>query len=166
MGLDIRYYERVRREADLDAIDYDEADRRGLERLANDGDPDRWDSRLYDLTPGWHRVAGSAQGRFRAGSYSTYNAWREILCRLAFGVEPHTVWENPDDFTGRPFYEVIDFTDCDGCIGPGVSSKLAEDFRKHREKFGVDAEPWELEVYDDFANAFNVARRGGVVMFR
>ena len=34
--------------------------------------------------------------RFRAGSYSGYNEFREHLSRMTLGVMPQTVWDAPD----------------------------------------------------------------------
>jgi len=85
---------------------------------------------LAGMEPGLYEyTAASEQHDFRAGPYSYYNTWREQLSRLALGVEPEAVWEEPDRFAGRPFVELINFTDCDGRIGSGLAAKLATDFR-------------------------------------
>ena len=53
----------------------------------------------------------SAEVGFRAGSYSGYNEWRAILCRMAHGVDPAELWDNPEKYKGKPFFELINFSD-------------------------------------------------------
>lgn len=102
---------------------------------------------------------------FRAGSYGTYNSWRESLSLLANGVLPQIVWRDPFTYAEKPFYELIDFTDCEGFIGPNTSAKLARDFEIHKKAFVIAAKGWEVQIYKDFAKAFKTAARGGVVVF-
>lgn len=77
---------------------------------------------------------GEWVGNFRAGSYSGYNEWRRELCLMALGVEPEVVWQNYEDYKGRPFVELINFSDCEGTIGPAVSRKLYNDFLEQETK--------------------------------
>lgn len=119
---------------------------------------------LYDYSP------ASEQHDFRAGSYSYYNEWRELLCRFALGVEPKTVWDNLARFAGGPFVELIHFTDCDGCIGPRVAAKLLADFRTHAaraEQFATLL-PDDIDFlgnYRDFTRAFELAAQDGALRF-
>ncbi len=55
---------------------------------------------------------------FRAGSYSGHGAFRDALSETALGVDPPTVWGNPDAYKDEPFFELINFSDCEGSIGP------------------------------------------------
>jgi len=106
---------------------------------------------------------------FRAGSYSGYNRWREQLSRFALGVPPETVWGNPE-YIGKPFYELIEFSDCEGFIGPAIAEKLSRDFQQHTQ----DAIKWAnqyadggywLQKYHDWMKAFRLASDNGVVRF-
>src|SRR5262249_17833337 len=67
---------------------------------------------------------------FRAGSYSNYNWWRDQLSRMAHELSAHEFWliEPRAKVTRRAFVELIDFSDCEGIIGPVVADKLARDF--------------------------------------
>lgn len=122
---------------------------------------------LYEYTP------ASEQYEFRAGSYSGYNLWRELLSRFALGAEPEDVWSDPEAFAGRPFVELIHFTDCDGCIGTAVSAKLAADFTSHAAAAGEYAagladqneRSYFAENYDEFARAFGLAAQNGALKF-
>jgi hypothetical protein len=141
--------------------------------------------RLDGYEPGVYRVEGDEVG-FRAGSYSGYNYWRRHLCRMALGVEPEEVWEDADAYRGRPFVELIDFSDCEGSIGPRTSRKLAADFQAFadraeayaREQGPDAADPnapprppddvvhnWWLENYREWQHAFELASDDGFVLF-
>jgi hypothetical protein len=103
---------------------------------------------------------------------------------MALGEEPEDVWAEAEDFEGEPFVELINYSDCDGCIGPRTSRKLAEDFRKYAEKAAAYfhehgpnnpnlleresdyfVHPWWLENYDEWRKAFELASDGGFVEF-
>jgi hypothetical protein len=111
---------------------------------------------------------------FRAGSYSGYNWWREQLCQLALGVPPSEVWEDPDAHAGKPFLEMINFSDAEGAIGPVTSAKLAKDFAINEARLVTLAEqriadPDEREYFttllSDWRHAFELAAKDGFVIF-
>lgn len=105
--------------------------------------------------------------RFRAGSYGGYNDWRNDLARLAGYpaadkcdhrlVFAESAWRA----SSGPFWELINFSDCEGVIGPLVAAKLAADFREHEAKIAAAAG----EPYASFAAAFAMAADGGLVRF-
>src|SRR6185503_149712 len=104
--------------------------------------PDRLDGRVqgYYLTE-------DEDFHFRAGSYSGYNHWRTKLCRFAFGLEPQDIWTNPERYAGKPFFELIHFSDAEGAIGPETAAKLARDF----QDWDWSAEKaWEKSEWDDY----------------
>ncbi|MFO0844011.1 MAG: hypothetical protein U0797_16695 [Gemmataceae bacterium] len=175
MGLDIhaashlRYLRPIPQGEEFDRLEQ-EADRQGkclddVYFLLSPNHPD-WEGHLADLEPGLYEyTAASEQHDFRAGPYSYYNLWREHLSQLALGVDPSVVWEDPERFAGRPFVELIHFTDCDGGIGTRLASKLATDFRAHEAKvaeFAASLEDDEdfINNYRDFTRAFELARKG------
>lgn len=111
---------------------------------------------------------------FRAGSYSGYNDWRERLAQLAGYPATETAsaslgarslhsaacWNGA---TG-PFSELIDFSDCEGSLGPEVSKKLLADF--------IEFEPMAsaiggrfYDLYAEWKKAFELAADGGMVCF-
>lgn len=116
---------------------------------------------------------------FRAGSYSGYNDWREKLCHMALGIEPDVIWENPNDFKGKPFVELINFADCEGTIGPQTSAKLYQDFLDYDEMASQYTEltseeeatiglykTWFYDKYKDWTDAFRSAStQNGAVLF-
>jgi len=111
---------------------------------------------------------------FRAGSYSGYNWWREQLCQLALDVPPDDVWGDPEHYAGKPFVELINFSDCEGCIGPITAAKLAVDFREYGPRVRTRAatqitdteeRSYFLDSYADWQRAFEVAAHDGFVIF-
>lgn len=97
--------------------------------------------------------------RFRAGSYSGYNWWRNKLELFA---------------EGEDFQELINFSDCEGVIGQVVSKKLAEDFVMNKAKaveysLKIESEnrpgKWWLEQYELWREAFEFAAQNGAVDF-
>lgn len=59
--------------------------------------------------------------------YGTYSAFRDLI-REALNL-PET--GNPP---GLPFVDMLWFSDCDGCIGPDLCKRLADDFATHADK--------------------------------
>lgn len=100
--------------------------------------------------------------RFRAGSYGGYNSWRSQLAYLA-GYKTQDAWDGKCD--GLPFVELVNFSDCEGVIGPIVSAKLARDFAEHDDKAKAVG-GYFYEKYTGWREAFEIASDGGCVDFR
>lgn len=64
-----------------------------------------------------------------------------------------------------PFWELINFSDCEGIIGPVVSAKLARDFQEYQEKANSQLTDYDLERYNSWRQAFELAAENGVVRF-
>jgi len=88
-----------------------------------------------------------------------------------FGKGAHEIWA--DATTKGPFVELINFSDCEGEIGPIVAAKLAKDFAEHQEKARTyvplhndpDEPDWWFNLYKDWRKAFEMASDGGSVCF-
>jgi len=99
--------------------------------------------------------------RFRAGAYSRYGEWRRGLAGMVGYAGSYRQEPNPG-----PFMELIYFSDCEGIIGPAVSSKLARDFEDNLERAKVfsPSDQW-IDCYNNWRKAFNLAADNGVVEF-
>lgn len=105
--------------------------------------------------------------------YGGYNRWREELARLAgYEPTPHTRWGQTEMLhaaacwsgaTG-PFAELINFTDCDGVIGPVVAARLLTDFKAFDERAQAIGEAF-YAVYREFTECFEMAAQDGAVSF-
>lgn len=141
------------------------------DRVKNSG---RYDGHVYK-TDGLDRLNGCKEGyykakerfSFRAGSYSGYNEWRSWLCRTFLGVSPDTVWNNEEKYKDKPFFELINFSDCEGAIGPKTSAKLAKDFKENARALVKADIPgmWFVNQYSKWQHAFEMASDDGFVIF-
>lgn len=166
MGLDITYYSSFKQAIIPPDTDEDDLWDQGFIRLRESDGFDRNEGISGWIEPVW-------AGSFRAGSYSGYGSWRRKLCKLVHGVEIETVWNDIDAWEGKPFIELINFSDCEGVIGPETSAKLAKDFEDYQDlinsAYVVEVyrknNDWWLLKYDDWCEAFKCAAKNGFVQF-
>lgn len=177
MGLDITAYSKLTKidavyDADGEPIDplTREPLDYSLKAYANSDFPGRdeglEDQAIYSAEDSRH---------FRAGSYGSYNAWREELAKLAgYPATDYTIYGQTKKrhdagawaATSGPFWELINFSDCEGVIGPAVSAKLAKDFAEFdgRAKEHVSAQQdWFYSQYVAWHTAFEMAADNGAV---
>jgi hypothetical protein len=174
MGLDIYAYSKIVEETEVSA------NQKRLEELGltERGEEiyriETFDANSYKgLSPGTYFTTDQSESHdFRAGSYSGYNQWRRVLSQTMLGVSPDQVWTNPDEWKDKPFFGLINHSDCDGAIGGPVAKSLYRDFVEWRSKAAqYQGEPeredrdWFLEVYDDFLKAFELAADDGILIF-
>lgn len=107
-------------------------------------------------------------------AYGGYNRWRDQLARIAgypkmiFNMGDGTIrethctkcWEGEPG----PFAEQINFSDCEGTIGPVVCTKLAKDYNDFADKAELEDE-WFLKNYKLFQFIFNEVAGNGLVSF-
>lgn len=120
---------------------------------------------FYRGEPVSHDASFGEYGGFRAGSYGGYNQFREQLCQAALEVSPEAVWDDLDAYAGQPFFELVNFTDCDGAIGPTTCAKLARDFADGEETVRPELEEWAQNTYRRFREAFEAAAGNGFVIY-
>src|SRR5216117_1196420 len=114
MGLDITAYRQIKK------LDCEVKDG---EPIGPNCQPLDWKeyAHLYSYPPWMDRADGIEDGyysfaeamKFRAGSYSGYNNWRNDLARLAGWKDDEEAWKA----TEGPFWELINFADNEGVIG-------------------------------------------------
>jgi len=102
---------------------------------------------------------------FRAGSYSGYNHWRSDLAMMALGQRPEDVWAIPAAYRDKPFYYIVNFSDCEGYIAGVAAKKLAQDFADFQERADQHPSEWFREKYADWRKAFEFAAENGFVSF-
>ena len=179
MGLDISYVSKINFERRREP-DFEEMDQNGVFLYPNDSLLDQSEG-----IKGGEYVCEGIQGSFRAGSYSGYSSWRRTLAKM-IGWEIEDLWqhvgtlvqrnENLNDVLNEsdelkvdiPFVELLNFSDCEGFIGPKTSAKLYLDFLEWDEKAKV-SDPFKggyfYETYQEWTEAFKVASDGGCVIF-
>ena len=108
---------------------------------------------------------------FRAGSYSGYNYFREILSEAVLGVSPEVVWKEPAKYQDSAFYELINFADNEGILGTEVCCKLAGDFAANRLTFveyvevNVADSDYFITKYEEWTKAVDLACCNGFIQF-
>ena len=105
---------------------------------------------------------------FRAGSYSGYNQWRNELAVFAGYDSAEFVWEMEHPW-GKPFVELINFSDCEGIIGPDLCQKLAKDFTTHHEDAvaysALSSDDYFIRTYTNFMDALTFVGDRGILVF-
>ena len=159
MGLDITAYSNLVFTGDTE---YDADDSGDCVFVDNESFPER----LEGMPQGYYEKTNSTEEhRFRAGSYSSYGYWRKQLCDVIHGVTPETIWGRPEVFAGKPFYELINMSDCEGSIGTEVCRKLYQDFLMHSDKLKEMEEGSFSAKADDWTEVFRLGSQNGVVAF-
>jgi len=175
MGLDITAYGNLRK---IDAV------------FSKDGEPidpatrEALDGDYYEPRPNEHydRADGLTEGVYRyekaiahrAGSYGGYNRWREELAKLGgwplgsyeqYGKTWSSHAASAWDAKGGAFWELINFSDCEGTIGAATSAKLARDFAEHQANADAHEDNGFREKYGQWRAAFELAANNGAVSF-
>lgn len=150
MGLDIRY---CRKATKIVTVPPDEDNDEGVRAYVNSDFRDHADG----MEDGRYEV--EFEGHFHAGSYGGYNRWRNALCLAVKGMTADEFWKSGSP--PGPFTELINFSDCEGVIGPKTCAKLADDFAC----YVGDPVPDDYGRWDNFKTAFETAADGGFVMF-
>jgi hypothetical protein len=162
MGLDITAYRRLyRAEADH---------QRAVTVYVNPDFPQRAPEFKSDVS-----YVPAERLEFRAGSYSGYGSWREELAKLAGypavkdGTErlhgheerhSHGAWAA----SSGPFWELIDFSDCEGALGTSVCAKLLKDFVDYDERAHAIG-GWFYDRYQLWHKAMSLGADSGAVCF-
>lgn len=89
-------------------------------------------------------------GKFRAGSYTGYGAWRNLLCEMANEMSEGELWARADP--SLHFYELIDFADDKGTLDYKVCERLLKDF----DAFDQKAKSLDNEDLDWFYEAYKL----------
>lgn len=106
---------------------------------------------------------------FCAGSYGGYNAFRTRLAKVFLEVDPREVWNRPGKYAELPFFELINFADNEGCIGPEAALDLYGDFVAHRDAWRAacadDTYSIDLDRYENWLKACELAADSGFIDF-
>lgn len=174
MGLDITAYRKVEFVRELKRGEEGDEEWPSLTSLHVNPD---FPAQADGLKRGLYRVSGSFdralaaeyggeadpdQFKFCAGSYSGYSLWRSHLKTMVAGVT----------YRQTAFSEIINFSDCEGIIGPKTSAKLFKHFDSWLREAAIysstlreDEGESFMSVYHNFKKAFEMAAEGGCVEF-
>jgi hypothetical protein len=131
-------------------------------------------ARAVDLGPAYRPTE---RWDFAMG-YGWFNRWRERLALLVGITWLHEWWDQAHalEASGReptePFWQLINFSDCEGALGPSVCTRLATDFDAWADRAsaivyspGIDGASWSRS-YETWRKAMHdAARTGGLIEF-
>jgi len=158
----------------------------GLSRIFENKDKDLLYERTWTLcSSGFPQSEGfkehgsyraSDSFHFRAGSYSSYNTFRSILCETVTGNSYSFISDEISKdmklLHSIPFAYLLFFSDCEGYIGTEYCKKLVKEFEKYgqsirdSEKFKVGSSPTiHTNTLDDFEKCFQYGSKDGAVIF-
>ncbi|HMA34949.1 MAG TPA: hypothetical protein VKY74_10770 [Chloroflexia bacterium] len=95
--------------------------------------------RLDGLPQGIYRFTG-ATFSFDVGGAQDYFIFLEQLSIVALGTPLQVMRNDPTSYANSAFFELLNFSDNEGAIGPSTSGKLARDFLSYKARF-EDAAP-------------------------
>ena len=121
-------------------------------------------SERLDAIRGGVYLVGGSEINFSAGGYTDYGTWRDRLSRLMVGVPQEMVCACKHRYENAPFFELIDFSDCEGAFGPVTSKALAADFARYATRIATE-DPRFANLYKRFRQAFELASDRGLVLF-
>jgi len=123
--------------------------------------------RCYDISQ-------SATHCFSAGSYHGYGEMRNLLSNTFLGVDINIVARYPERYEDKPFFELINFADNEGCIGPEAAKDLLMDFVEGKPTWAaarpddrypsVGRDHWTC-WYDNWTTACAFAADDGLIQF-
>lgn len=155
MGLDITAYSNLNKELQRENMDVDEAYEHNWTYFYIHNDQDCYQH--IDVDDSYFYSYEYCEN-MRAGSYGGYNSWRSTLRQLSSQL--------PIDNNGYyPFYELINYSDCEGVIGTMCSTKLAKDFNDYEEQACLYLEGYNLSKYYEWKKMFELASNNGAVKF-
>lgn len=112
---------------------------------------------------------------FRAGSYSGYSYWRNELAKLAgYEKTPYTSFNGKTELRydatvwnikKGPFWELIDFSDAEGIIGPIVCKRVLKDFDQYQSAASKHPDEYFRTSYMDWMKAFSMCANNGAIVF-
>lgn len=98
-------------------------------------------------------------------SYITYGVFRKKICAMAHKVDCNEIWDNIDEWIGKPFVEFIDFADNEGSFDYVIAEKLYKDFEQFK-KIAKDKIPGFYNEYYQYMDILKaVAENKGVIFY-
>jgi hypothetical protein len=184
MGLDISGYATMtkyvlERTDDLDA-DYEKRENEAYQYRQNYPEFARTEEGLEDEQ--WYDTATPKRIDIGHWTYSGWNVFRESLSEFQGIEDIREVWaelkagkRSPDSVI---LHDIINFTDCDGAVGPKSVKRLAREFAYHKAAYldwlETDDAVSDRHTAEWFRNSYlaltegfaEVAEGGGFVVFR
>lgn len=151
MGLDVSVYRNLRKPT-VEETENEEWD------VSTHVDHPSWKYKMNNFEADSYYMADRIDGADVRYSYSSHSFFRNELCRI-------TNWEmdfdNCEELKDKPFYEMINFTDCDGCLDWEIASILYKNFCDHEETARKEFNNRWFGKYQDWKNVFKEGKEVG-----
>jgi hypothetical protein len=156
MGLDVSTYANLKKVDDRDDADF--------QVYVADED---WEFKVKHLEIG-ASYCGDRIHRGISYGYSTHNRFRETLIKLINRTDllddvGRIIWR--DLQWSIPFYDFINFSDCEGCLDHEVSRTIYLDFEKYNDLAKESLDEYSYSSYRTWMETFKTAMDNGVVVF-
>lgn len=89
---------------------------------------------LSEFATGYYHTEHTEEMKYMELSYGTYNRFRQAICNMAHNTMPSFIWKLINVMKGKPFVELINFADNEGCFDYKVAEKLYRDFTDYKER--------------------------------
>ena len=167
MGLDTRVYDNVKI-ADFIKIE-DEDDYDFITYVASPS----WDFKIKNLEKDRKYNGDRVSLDDIAYSYGTHNRFREHLIKMMrrndlVDYKGEIAWDALVKENRLPFYDFINFSDCEGVLDWEINEKIYKDFNDwHNEaKEYFEQDSWAYRNYKSWLSSFDNGRKvGSVVVF-
>lgn len=151
MGLDISFYASVKVDPNPPA-DTDE------QRIVSNNDS--FAARAAPFKEGDHFTTDGTTARY-SSAYSSYSRVRDILCRKILGMPAEDLWKDKVKRDEPGFAEMVNFTDCDGFMGPEACARVSAALATLPEDWIAAQEDWDQQCIRRLVAGFAVAANGG-----
>lgn len=121
---------------------------------------DSFVARAAPFKDGDHFTTDGAKARY-SSAYSSYNRIRDILCRKILGISAEELWADKAKRDEPGFAEMVNFTDCDGFIGPEPCARISAALATLPEDWIAAQEEWDATCIRRLRDGFAVAANGG-----
>ena len=157
MGLSVRVYQ------NLEFISEEELDEYDVRVFVPEGG---FENRIKYLPEGFYKGKKVFNGVDYG--YSSHGIFRQELAynfinKNIIGEGGKIIWEKLKE--GMPFYELIWFSDCEGCIDHVTSRKLYKDFSSTLNRARLVLKEYSFDNYLLWLNSFKQGMINGVVVF-
>jgi hypothetical protein len=120
-------------------------------------------------------IGGDDKFMFNAGSYKTYNEWRNLLCNAIHGINHKDFLNKREANKNKDFFEILTFSDCEGSIGPIYAAKIYDDLIRNKDKFEffcicLDSNQEQVnnlksDTYELMTKVYKFGKEKGIVTF-
>jgi hypothetical protein len=82
--------------------------------------------------------------------YSKYSTFRDIISHVVLKHDVKYVWNNVNNFIGKPFIEFLQTSDCEGAIDYTVAEKILHDFEKYESVIKPELNEYLCRFFDHY----------------